>query len=108
MKKRSSNCPVHKTAELLSDLWTMLIIHALQNKPLRFCELQHTLDGISTRTLTLKLKKLESLDLITKNTDGAYIATEKGTGLSTVIRAMKKYGEKYLADAPKDYVPKKV
>jgi len=101
MKKRLSNCPVHKTALLLSDVWTMLIMYTLQNKPMRFCKLQNTLDGISTRTLTLKLKKLESLDLITKNADGAYIATEKGTGLSTVIRAMKKYGEKELTNTPK-------
>jgi len=97
MNNKLSNCPVHKTAELLSDVWTMLIMHTLQNKPMRFCELQHTLNGISTRTLTLKLKKLESLDLIIKNTDSAYATTEKGAGLSTIIRAMKKYGEKFLS-----------
>ena len=96
MKKRTSNCPIHKTAELLSDVWTMLIMYTLQDRAMRFCELQHALEGISTRTLTLKLKKLEFLNLVTKNEDNAYIITEKGIGLRSVIRAMKKYGEKFL------------
>lgn len=63
---------------------------------MRFCELQHALDGISTRTLTVKLKKLEELKLITKNTDSAYTTTTKGAGLGQVILSMKKYGEKFL------------
>jgi DNA-binding HxlR family transcriptional regulator len=89
-------CPVTKTAELLSDTWTILIIHALLQDSKRFCEIERELVGISTRTLTLKLKKLEAEGMIHKSPDGTYQATAKGKGLKTVERAMKTYGEKFL------------
>lgn len=62
----------------------------------RFCELERSLEGISTRTLTLKLKKLEEEKMIKKTEKGCYEATEKGNGLRTIENAMRKYGEKYL------------
>lgn len=89
-------CPVQKTAQLLSDTWTMLIIRDLLAGPKRFCELERSLEGISTRTLTLKLKKLEEDKLIKKIADGSYAATEQGKGLRVVESAMRRYGEKYL------------
>ncbi len=90
------DCPVQKTAELLSDTWTMLIIRDLLEGPQRFCDLERSLEGISTRTLTLKLKKLEKEGLLRKNTAGRYMATARGRGLRTVEAAMRRYGEKYL------------
>jgi len=59
MKQATQPCPMTKTAQLLSDTWTMLIMHDLLSGSKRFCELERSLEGISTRTLTLKLKKLE-------------------------------------------------
>ncbi len=90
------DCPVQKTATLLSDTWTMLIIRDLLEGPRRFCDLERSLEGISTRTLTLKLKKLEEEKLIKKLKDGSYGATPRGLGLRTVESAMRRYGEKYL------------
>lgn len=74
----------------------MLIVRDLLDGPKRFCDLERSLEGISTRTLTLKLKKLENERLIRKTRDGAYTATAKGTGLRTVESAMRRYGERYL------------
>lgn len=91
-----SPCPITKVATLLSDTWTMLIMHALTEGPKRFCELEAALSGISTRTLTLKLQKLTSEDLIEKTQAGVYQATKKGSGLKIIERAMKKYSELYL------------
>jgi len=96
MKVRAPACPITKTAQLLSDPWTMLIMRDCIGGPCRFCELERSLKGISTRTLTLKLKKLEQEKMIKKLTDGSYKATEKGLGLRTIESAMRKYGEKYL------------
>lgn len=96
MAKPAHTCPLTKTALILSDTWTTLIMHALWSGPKRFCELERMLDGISTRTLTLKLKKLESDKMIKKNEEGAYETTPKGEGLKIVGNAMKKYGEAYL------------
>ncbi len=89
-------CPITKTAALLSDTWTMLIVHSLLEDTKRFCELERDLDGISTRTLTLKLKKLEDEELVQKTDEACYELTEKGKGLKVVERAMRTYGEKYL------------
>lgn len=91
-----TSCPVTKTAELLSDTWTTLIIKALLEGPKRFCDLERELEGISTRTLTLKLKRLEHCKIARKRSEGDYIATQKGEGLKIVERAMRRYGEKYL------------
>lgn len=96
MKANDTICPITKVAVLLSDTWTMLIMHSLADGEKRFCELETALSGISTRTLTLKLHKLMSDGLVLKTTQGAYKATEKGAGLKIIERAMKKYSEQYL------------
>jgi len=93
---KAAACPVQKTAELLSDTWTMLIIRDLLEGPQRFCNLERSLDGISTRTLALKLKKLEQERLVRKLANGSYSATPRGKGLRAVETAMRRYGEKYL------------
>lgn len=96
MKKTNHKCPISSTIDILSDFWTMHIIYNLQDSSKRFCDLEKNLDGISTRTLTLKLKKLQEEKMLNKNVDGSYELTDKGHGLKTVTEAMKKYGEKYL------------
>lgn len=96
MNHRETNCPVTKVARLLSDTWTMLIMHRLLEGPRRFCELETELGGISTRTLTNKLKKLEAEGLLAKRADGAYEATARGAGLKIIESAMRRYEERYL------------
>ncbi len=102
MKKTVSQskavCPLTKAAELLSDTWTILIIRALSESPKRFTELHQWLQHISTRTLTIKLKKLQSIGLIDKDIDGVYVTTAKGKGLQKVEQAMIAYSNEYLAD----------
>ncbi|MBP6923982.1 MAG: helix-turn-helix transcriptional regulator [Candidatus Pacebacteria bacterium] len=95
MKGTKTTCPITKVATLLSDTWTMLIMHALTEGPKRFCELENTLSGISTRTLTLKLQKLTAENLIEKH-NNLYRATKKGAGLKIIEKAMRKYSEQYL------------
>lgn len=90
------DCPILKVATLLSDTWTMLILRALTEGPKRFGDLERWLDGISTRTLTLKLKKLTEEGLIAKDSSGHYRATKKGDGIKIIEKAMVKYSERYL------------
>lgn len=96
MKTQAAPCPITKVALLLSDTWTMLIMHHLILGPKRFCDLERALAGISTRTLTLKLKKLSDENMLRKTKDGLYTVTAKGKGLRLVENAMKRYEEKYL------------
>lgn len=96
MKPVTHSCPITQVAILLSDTWTMLIMHTLADGPKRFCDLETALPGISTRTLTSRLQKLTAEGLITKTESGSYAATKKGAGLKIIERAMKKYSEQYL------------
>lgn len=96
MQSEATVCPITQVATLLSDTWTMLILHAVREQPLRFCELERQLQTISTRTLTRKLQKLQEQDLITKQTDGYYTVTERGAGLKVIENAMKRYAKDYL------------
>lgn len=96
MKGAPTTCPITKAARLLSDTWTMLILHDILGGPKRFCELERSLEGISTRTLSLKLKKLEADKLIKKDAAGTYCATKKGEGVKVIENAMRRFGEQYL------------
>jgi DNA-binding HxlR family transcriptional regulator len=96
MQGKTLPCPITKVAELLSDTWTMLVMHHLIEGPKGFCELERSLEGISTRTLTLKLKKLADEKMLAKTADGLYIATKKGKGLRLIENAMKRYEKEYL------------
>ena len=87
-----TNCAVSKTATLLSDTWTMLIIRDLLKEPMRFCEIERSLEGISTRTLTLKLKRLEKEKVVIKN-DLYYKLSAQGKKLQKVIDAMESWGK---------------
>ena len=93
MKSTHTDCAVSKTATLLSDPWTMLIIHDLLASPLRFCELERSLTGISTRTLTLKLKRLETEGIVEKKDEVHYSLTVLGKKLKKVISAMEAWGQ---------------
>lgn len=90
------DCPTTKVAEILSDTWTMLIMRSLTEGPKRFSELEKWLDGISSRTLTLKLETLKKRGLISHSAAGVYAATDKGKGLRIIEKAMIEYAKQYL------------
>lgn len=89
------NCPTARVAMLLSDTWTMVILRDLIRKSMRFNELCESLETISTRTLTLKLKRLEMLGIIKKN-ENFYAMTTTGMKIRPIMDEMAKYGKKYL------------
>ena len=86
-KKNHNNCPIAKVAVLLSDPWTMLIIRDLLKKEMRFSDLERSLVGISSRTLTSKIKYLENENIILKN-NLYYSITKKGIKLKKILKAM--------------------
>ncbi len=89
------DCPIAQVASLLSDPWTMLIIRDLLKNEMRFSDLERSLEGISTRTLTNKIKHLESENIIEKN-NLYYSITKKGAKLEKVLDAMSVYGKNLL------------
>ena len=93
--KITEDCPIARVATLLSDTWTMLVLRDLLKAPMRYCELEDSLSGISTRTLALKLKMLEVNGIIAKKSN-YYAPTAKGKKLGAILSEMTKYGKKYL------------
>ena len=98
----SERCPVCETAEIISGKWTLLIIRDLAAGRSRFCELERSLNGISPRTLSLRLRGLESEGIIARRTYPEvpprveYRLTAKGRALVPMIDHMRDYGRQWL------------
>ena len=61
-------CPVSKTAELLGERWTLLIIRELVLGTTRFNDFQRALSKISPTLLTKRLNQLEEAGLVIRKT----------------------------------------
>lgn len=87
-------CPIQKITNILSDEWTILIIRDLMQKDMRFTELEKSLSGISTRTLTIKLNNLLEQKIIEKK-ECIYSISQKGLKLKCLIDQMAKVGKDF-------------
>jgi DNA-binding HxlR family transcriptional regulator len=96
-------CPVTATADILAGKWTILLIRDLADGRCRFCELERSLEGISPRTLSLRLRALEEHGIVERRTFPEvpprveYSLTEKGRALVPIIEDMRSYGREWLA-----------
>ena len=95
-------CPVCRTADVIAGKWTLLVIRDLAEGKARFCELERSLEGISPRTLSLRLRALESEGLVERRTYAEvpprveYALTPKGVALVPLIDVMRSYGTRWL------------
>jgi DNA-binding HxlR family transcriptional regulator len=98
----NANCPVCRTAEVVCGKWTLLIVRDLAEGSARFCELERSLEGISPRTLSLRLRALEEEGIVVRHTYPEvpprveYALTEKGVALVPLIEDMRRYGTLWL------------
>jgi len=82
--------------------WTLLVIRDLAEDSQRFCELERSLEGISPRTLSLRLRALEEEGIVERRTYPEvpprveYALTEKGRALVPLIESMRSYGKNWL------------
>lgn len=95
-KEFCAECPVARVADLIGDSCSLLIVRDLMDGKKRFGELHISLEGISSRTLTNKLKILMAQKVIVRDKDGIYSLTKKGAALDPIIESMRSYGRKYL------------
>jgi DNA-binding HxlR family transcriptional regulator len=97
-----TECPVCRTAEIISGKWTLLLIRDLSDSSQRFCELERSLAGISPRTLSLRLRALEEQGIVERRTYPEvpprveYALTDKGRALVPLIEDMRSYGRNWL------------
>jgi DNA-binding HxlR family transcriptional regulator len=104
-------CPVCRTAEIVCGKWTLLLIRDLSEGRSRFCELERSLQGISPRTLSLRLRALEEEGIVERETYPEvpprveYALTEKGLALLPIIDDMRHYGARWLGADCADLAP---
>ena len=98
----SETCPVCRTAEIVCGKWTLLLIRDLAAGKSRFCELERSLEGISPRTLSLRLRALEAEGIVERRTFPEvpprveYRLTPKGSALVPLVEQMRAYGREWL------------
>ncbi len=93
-------CPKYEHAvQLLGKRWTGLLLYALLEGPQRFCELTATVEGLSDRVLSDRLRELEMEGVIERivypqiPVRVEYQLTEKGRALGPVVDAIHKWAE---------------
>jgi len=100
----SYGCPVARTAQIIGNKWTPLILRDLAHGQRRFSELERSLHGISPKTLSERLKRLEEAEVIERHCFAEvpprveYILTDKGHALLPVIDCMREFGRQWLPD----------
>ncbi|MDQ3045695.1 MAG: helix-turn-helix transcriptional regulator [Chloroflexota bacterium] len=95
-------CPVARTARIIGNKWTPLIVRDLADGRRRFSALQRSLVGISPKTLSERLKRLEEAQVINRRCFAEvpprveYSLTAKGYALLPVIDSMREFGARWL------------
>ncbi|PEA53200.1 MarR family transcriptional regulator [Bacillus pseudomycoides] len=92
-------CPIAKTLDVIGTKWTFLIIRDLLIEgTMRFSDLQKSMDGISPKTLSLRLKELEVQGIVERTVYPEvpprveYTLTEKGERLEHIFIELKRFG----------------
>ena len=97
-------CPVARTAQIMGNKWTPLIVRDLAEGQRRFSELERSLHGISPKTLSERLKRLEEAHVLERRCFAEvpprveYSLTDKGHALLPVIESMREFGLHWLTD----------
>lgn len=94
----TQRCGITKSLEVIGGKWTMLIVRDLIDRPRRFSELEDSLEGISPRTLAIRLKELEVDGVLQRDCSAGpahpmYRLTQRGQSLSAILEQMRMWGE---------------
>jgi DNA-binding HxlR family transcriptional regulator len=91
-------CPIALALDVLGDRWTLLIMRELLIGDQRFTDLRRALPGMAPNLLSERLRLLEEQGLVTRRelpppvARTVYTATEAGTEVVPVLRALARFG----------------
>lgn len=97
-------CSVAVTLDIFNDKWKMSIIWHLLDSNKRFKELHKEIPEITQKTLTVKLKDLESKNIIHREVfpevppKVVYSLTQIGKKLRPVLESMFNWGIEYVEE----------
>jgi DNA-binding HxlR family transcriptional regulator len=98
----TSGCAVERTLSVLKDHWSLLILRELMEKPTRFNELKRSIDGISAKVLSERLKLFIEAGIADKTMYPevpirvVYSLTPRGQELSKVVDVIRDWGDKWM------------
>lgn len=100
-------CPVAKSAEVLGDPWSILIVRELLLGSSKFSELQRGLPKISPTVLNTRLKDLDRSGVLTRRKlngqrGHAYYLTVAGKELAPVIESLVVWGMRWARENMED------
>jgi DNA-binding HxlR family transcriptional regulator len=107
-------CPIHNTFDLIGKKFTILILRdmMLYGKK-RFNELLDSVEGVNSKTLSLRLREMERDGLINRRVFAdrplrvEYELTEKARNLRPVLEQMGEFSTQYCAtDVFRDKKPR--
>ena len=97
--------------EDIGDRWTLHIVYALLEGPMRYADLSAYLRGAGSNVLGDRLKRLAESGIVGRSTgdtpgsDTTYHLTERGLGLLPVIQGLVRWGFAALLPAGEDEGP---
>ena len=97
-------CPSRRLLNEIGEHWTVLIVGALADGPLRFKAIGERVDGISYRMLTQTLRTLERDGLVTRTQYPEipprveYELTASGRELVAPLRALEVWATSHMSD----------
>lgn len=99
-------CPSRDMLDILASKWSALAIGALDDGPLRFGVVKQKLDGISAKSLSQTLQKLEANGLVTRTVFPEvplrveYSLTDLGLSAGEPLRFLRDWVEANVGSAP--------
>ena len=104
---RKAVSPVEITMDVVGGKWKPLIIYfLLENKVMRFNEIQRAIPAATRRMITKHLRELEATGIIHREVYAEvpprveYSLTEMGHTLTPVLDAMVRWGMMYIDNNP--------
>ena len=108
LEQRFGICPYATAQRLISGKWATLILHYLEDGPLRFNQLQRLMPKMTHATLSVQLKSLAENGLVERIQYESippkveYRLTEMGKKFHPVLVAMRAWGMEYIRHIEKD------
>ncbi|USS90819.1 winged helix-turn-helix transcriptional regulator [Fructilactobacillus carniphilus] len=100
-KRHLDDCPIQPVVDIISGKWTAYVLWEIYNGNNHYGSMARALPGISSRTLSTRLKMLESRGIITRTIFDtnpptvAYKLTNKGNELAPILISMKEWSERF-------------
>lgn len=98
------DCPSRVLLDRIGDRWTVLVVGALADGPLRFSQVARRVDGVSQKMLTQTLRGLERDGLVTRTVHAEvpprveYELTDAGRSLRDPLRVLAQWAAAHMDD----------